>query len=109
MGNVNGARLIFERWMKWQPNEQAWQLYLKFEKRYKEKDRARTIYARFVGVHPETKNWLRWARFEEDNGYAGMCGDCAIVRLLCRMRDCYVARATVHWSAVTLLSLFPYR
>ena len=57
--------------MKWEPNEQAWQLYLKFEKRYKEKDRARKIYARFVAVHPEAKNWLRWAQFEEDNGYPG--------------------------------------
>ena len=55
--------------MTWEPDEQAWQTYIKFELRYKELDRARAIYERFVHVHPEAKNWIKYARFEENHGY----------------------------------------
>lgn len=67
--NVVGARQVFERWMEWQPEEQAWQTYINFELRYKEIDRARNIYERFVMVHPDVKNWIKFARFEENHGY----------------------------------------
>ncbi|XP_053693024.1 protein crooked neck [Sabethes cyaneus] len=67
--NVAGARQVFERWMEWQPEEQAWQTYINFELRYKEIDRARQIYERFVMVHPEIKNWIKFARFEEAHGF----------------------------------------
>lgn len=71
LGNVPNARQIFERWMQWEPEEQAWLSYVKMELRYKELDRARVIYEKFVQVHPEVKNWVRYARFEEQNGYLG--------------------------------------
>lgn len=48
LGNVAGARQVFERWMEWQPEEQAWHSYINFELRYKEVDRARTIYERYI-------------------------------------------------------------
>lgn len=67
--NVAGARQVFERWMEWQPEEQAWQTYINFELRYKEIDRARSVYKRFVMVHPEVKNWVKYARFEENHGF----------------------------------------
>jgi crooked neck len=67
LGNISGCRQIFERWMQWQPDEQAWNTYIKFELRYKEVDRARNIYERLVDVHPLPKNWLRYARFEEQH------------------------------------------
>jgi crooked neck len=44
------------------------------EKRYKEIERARAIYGRFVSIHPEPKNWLKWARFEEEQNDLGMAG-----------------------------------
>ncbi|XP_060042071.1 crooked neck-like protein 1 isoform X2 [Erinaceus europaeus] len=69
LGNIAGARQVFERWMEWQPEEQAWHSYINFELRYKEVDRARTIYERFVIVHPDVKNWIKYARFEEKHGY----------------------------------------
>ena len=50
-----GARQAFERWMEWEPEEQAWHSYINFELRYKELDRARHIYERFVMIHPEVK------------------------------------------------------
>jgi crooked neck len=68
LGNYAGARQIYERWMEWQPDEQAWLTYIKFEMRCGETERARGIYERFVKVHPSVKAWLRWAKFEDSLG-----------------------------------------
>lgn len=43
-----GGRQVFERWMEWEPEEQAWHSYINFELRYKELDRARMIYERYI-------------------------------------------------------------
>ncbi|XP_050306163.1 protein crooked neck [Anthonomus grandis grandis] len=67
--NIPGARAVFERWMEWQPDEQAWQTYINFELRYKEIDRARKIYEIFVITHPDVKHWIKYARFEENHGF----------------------------------------
>lgn len=67
--NVAGCRAVFERWMEWQPDEQAWQTYINFELRYKELDRARQIYERFVITHPQVKHWIKYAQFEENHGF----------------------------------------
>ena len=48
---------VFERWMEWEPDEQAWASYINMELRYNERDRARQIYERFVVVHPKVENW----------------------------------------------------
>lgn len=48
LNNISGARQVFERWMEWEPHEQAWLTYIKFELRYKEIDRARQIYERYI-------------------------------------------------------------
>ena len=37
--------------------------------RYKELERARVIFQRFVMCHPEVQNWIRWAKFEQKNGF----------------------------------------
>ncbi|PVU94335.1 hypothetical protein BB561_002632 [Smittium simulii] len=68
LGNIMGARQIFERWMKWEPDEAAWNSYVKFEKRYNEYEKAENILERFVFVHPEPKNWLKWANLAESHG-----------------------------------------
>ncbi|KAJ2855714.1 Crooked neck-like protein 1, partial [Coemansia asiatica] len=68
LGNIEGARDIFERWMKWEPEEDAWNAYVKFEKRYNEIENARAVFERFVYVHPQPKSWLKWTKFEEDLG-----------------------------------------
>ncbi|XP_059714589.1 crooked neck-like protein 1 [Haemorhous mexicanus] len=69
LGNVAGSRQVFERWMEWQPEEQAWHSYINFELRYKEVDRTRSIFERFVLVHPNVKNWIKYACFEEKHSY----------------------------------------
>lgn len=33
LGNVTGCRQVFERWMEWEPDEQAWHSYINFELR----------------------------------------------------------------------------
>ncbi|OMJ28491.1 Pre-mRNA-splicing factor clf1 [Smittium culicis] len=68
LGNIIGARQVFERWMKWEPEESAWNAYVKFEKRYNEIDKAEAVYERFVYVHPDPKNWLKWAGLVESHG-----------------------------------------
>lgn len=68
LGNVNGARQVFERWMAWQPEERAWDAYIALEVRYKELERASQVWQRKVDVHSEPKQFIRWAKFEEDRG-----------------------------------------
>ena len=72
LGNIAGARQVFERWMEWEPEEQAWHSYINLELRFKEFERARSIYERFVYVHPEVKNWIKYAKFEEKHGNIGI-------------------------------------
>ncbi|XP_027360352.1 crooked neck-like protein 1 isoform X2 [Abrus precatorius] len=68
LGNVAGARQVFERWMKWMPDQQGWLSYIKFELRYNEVERAREIFERFVQCHPKVGAWIRYAKFEMKNG-----------------------------------------
>lgn len=68
LGNVTGARQVFERWMNWQPEERAWDAYIALEVRYNEMDRASKVWERKVDCHSEPKQFIRWAKFEEDRG-----------------------------------------
>ena len=70
LSNIPAVRQLFERWMQWEPDENAWGAYIKMEKRYEEIGRARAIFERFVQVHPSPANYLKWARFEEENADA---------------------------------------
>lgn len=63
---------MFERWMQWEPNDNAWKSYVKLEERYNELDRASDVYERWIGCKPIPKNWTTWAKFEEDRGKPGM-------------------------------------
>uniref|UniRef100_A0A669CL94 Crooked neck pre-mRNA splicing factor 1 n=1 Tax=Oreochromis niloticus TaxID=8128 RepID=A0A669CL94_ORENI len=76
LGNIAGCRQVFERWMEWEPEEQAWHSYINFELRYKEVEKARTIYERYILLlllltcrELCVKNWIKYARFEEKHGY----------------------------------------
>lgn len=54
---------VFERWMEWEPDVQAWQTYINFEIRHKETERARDVWQRFLHVHHEATNWIRLSLF----------------------------------------------
>jgi hypothetical protein len=71
LGNVAGARQVFERWMAWEPDEKAWSAYIKMEVRYNEMDRASKLYERMINCHPEPKHFVKWAKFEEERGNVG--------------------------------------
>lgn len=57
--------------MECEPDERAWQTYINFEVRYREIDRARRIFQRFIHSHSQYKHWIKYAKFEERNGYTG--------------------------------------
>ena len=68
LGEPSNARAIFERWMTFQPNEQAWLSYIKFEIRNKNIPGARALYARFTIAHTSVDAYLKWAKFETRYG-----------------------------------------
>jgi crooked neck len=80
VGNYGGCRLVFERWLEWQPEEIACEqerdrkkiifekfvifflfcfclgnAYIKFESRFGEVDRARQVFRKYVVVHPQVR------------------------------------------------------
>lgn len=62
--NYQMVRIIFERWLSWNPNPSAWDAYINFEKRYDEYNNAREIYAKYVQIHSSGEIWLKWIDFE---------------------------------------------
>lgn len=68
VGNINNARDVFERWMKWMPDDQAWLSYAKLEMRQGEVARARKVYERYVACHSTVTAFLRYAKWEERQG-----------------------------------------
>lgn len=62
--NYQMVRIIFERWLSWNPNPSAWDAYINYEKRYDEYDNAREIYVRYVQIHSTGEIWLKWIDFE---------------------------------------------
>ncbi|CAL9220635.1 unnamed protein product [Arabidopsis halleri] len=68
LGNIAGARVIFERWIDRSPDQQAWLCFIKFELKYNDIERARSIYERFVLCHPNVSAYIRYAKFEMKRG-----------------------------------------
>lgn len=68
LGEATNARAVFERWMTFQPNEQAWLSFIKFEIRNKNIEGARALYGRFTIAHTSVDAYLKWAKFETRYG-----------------------------------------
>ncbi|PIA42192.1 hypothetical protein AQUCO_02100217v1 [Aquilegia coerulea] len=94
LGNIPGARQIFERWMTHSPDSQGWLSYIKFESRYNEIERARHIFDRFVQCHPQVDSCVRYAKFELNHGE------------LHRARQCYERAVETVISVDAARSLF---
>merc|ERR1711865_1149884 len=60
------ARSVFERAIA--VDHRNLSLWIKFEMRYNELDRARGIFERFVTCHPESRSWLKYAKWEGRQG-----------------------------------------
>jgi crooked neck len=72
-GNLGAARQIFERWMKWEPDDNSWNSYVKFEVRAGEIDRARAIHERYMDCHVTLRSYLKVARWEERQDQLKLC------------------------------------
>ena len=59
LGNISGARLVFERWLEWMPDDNAFLAYIKMESRYDEYDRCRHVFNRYVETHQSVRAWIR--------------------------------------------------
>lgn len=76
LGNVAGARAIFDRWMTFEPDHEGWNAYIRFELRYKEVEKARAVFEKYVQILPEVKSWIRYAKFEMKNGDVSRARQC---------------------------------
>merc|ERR1711990_1074641 len=68
LANGLGARRIFERWLKWNPDHNAWNSFINFELRYGKITRVRKIYEKYCLCRPGIKPWIQYASFEEKRG-----------------------------------------
>ncbi|KAG5412318.1 hypothetical protein IGI04_008637 [Brassica rapa subsp. trilocularis] len=75
LGNISGAREVFERWMKWSPDQEGWLSFINFELRYQETARARDVYERFVLCHPKPSSYIQYAKFEVKGGEVARARD----------------------------------
>ena len=65
LGNVAETRQIFEDWMTWKPQENAWNAFLKFELRNHELERCAEVLERYIDVHPVSQSYVKAANFQE--------------------------------------------
>lgn len=65
LGNYQGVRQVFQRWLLWRPGKAAWEAYVGFERRYDEHDKVRVIFTEMLGHFNEGSVWLEWANFEK--------------------------------------------
>lgn len=65
LGQLTLARLVYQRWMKWFPENSAYFAFVRFELRHGRSDNARKVYEQLVNVHPTSHSYVKYAKFEE--------------------------------------------
>ena len=68
LGNYLGAREIFKNWMTWEPGDNAWIAYSKFEERMGEFENSRSVLYQYLQCHPKLLVYIKVAKFEEKYG-----------------------------------------
>jgi len=63
--DIPKTRAVFERFMKWMPDDNAWLSYARFESRCKNMDGAKNVMERYVNAYPSAKAFLRYAKWAE--------------------------------------------
>jgi crooked neck len=63
--DIPKCRAVFERWMKWMPDDNAWISYARFETRCGSMDRAEAVMRRYVNTYPSAKAFLKFAKWAE--------------------------------------------
>jgi len=67
VGAIEQARQVFERWMKWEPDDMGWGAYVKFEMRQGDIMKARGVLERYIACHSTGRAYLKFAHWEEKN------------------------------------------
>jgi crooked neck len=67
IGAIESTRAIFERWMQWEPEDDAWNSYINFEMRQGQINMARNIFERYITCHQSSRSYLKYAKWEEKN------------------------------------------
>ena len=65
VGDIPKTRVVFERWMKWMPDDNGWLAYARFETRCQRLVQAKAIMERYVNAYPCTRSFLRFAKWAE--------------------------------------------
>lgn len=68
--DVPKCRAVFERWMKWLPDDNAWLAYARFELRCNSVVAAENVLRRYCQSYPTAKAFVKfakWAEFEAQN------------------------------------------
>ena len=70
--DIPKCRAVFERWMKWMPDDNAWTAYARFETRCGGgakssggNDRAEAVMRRYVNAYPSVKSFMKFAKWSE--------------------------------------------
>lgn len=66
--NLKQVRIIFDKWITWEPDFNVWDAYVDFERRYDKYDNVRAIYSKYAVAKPELATWLKWIKFETRYG-----------------------------------------
>ena len=69
-GDHAKCRAVFERWMAWQPDDNAWLAYARFEQRCHNLDKAEQVLRRYCQAFPTCRAFVKfakWAEFEAKN------------------------------------------
>lgn len=70
VGDLAKCRAVFERWMQWNPDDNAYLSYARFETRCGNLDRAEAVMRRYVNTYVSARAMLRfakWAEYEAKN------------------------------------------
>jgi len=85
VGDAEKTRAVFERWMKWVPDDNAFLSYARFECRCGNVEGAREVMKRYVNTYPSSKSFLKfakWCEFEgKDTGMARSVFESALSEL----------------------------
>ena len=67
-GDIPKCRAVFQRWMEWKPNQNAWWAFAKFEQRHGTSTGAAQVLETYCQHHPTAKAYEKYAKFVEYNG-----------------------------------------
>ena len=85
VGDVAKCRTVFERWMEWMPDDNAWMSFARFEGRCGHWDQAKEVMKRYANTYPSIRSFMRfakWAEFEaKDVDLARTVFESALVEL----------------------------